>query len=263
MTRLAILLLSLTLLLALGCNSSKKDDGILGGMFDGLTPTTPSEAARDAFNVYDPDKRRRSVALLSASEFGGQAPYVRMYRLLADDPDATVRAAALAALGRHGEPSDAPQITARLTDKANFVRWEAAQALQKIHNPETVPALLKAVGEDVDADVRAACAGALGQYAEARVVQGLIGALDDGDYSVVNASRQSLSTLTGYDFGNDASLWLIWAEKNQESLFTHQQKYTWQPYNKPKGMLDHVQFWEDGKRKPPQPPAGMDGAEKS
>ncbi len=257
-------LLGATLALAMvlvstGCESSG-EGGVLSGAFEGLMPPTPGEAARDAFNVYDPDKRRRSVALLSASEFGGEEPYVRMYRLLVDDPDATVRAAAIAALGLHGKPEDVAKINARLIDTTDFVRWESAQALQKLHEPSAVTPLLKALSDDTDADVRAASAYALGQYAEPRVVQALIGALDDLDFSVVTAAQQSLATLTGYDFGHDASLWLIWTEKHQTDLFAHQQKYTWQPFNKPKGWLGHVQFWEDGKRKEPQAPAGIDQA---
>jgi hypothetical protein len=227
-------------------------------MIDSLIPPSPSEVARQAFNVHDPDIRRRSVAMLSAADFGGEPPYMRLYKLLIDDPDATVRAACVKAIGIHGSVEDAKLITDHVTDEDTFVRWEAAQALRKIHDPGVVAQLIRVVQDDEDDDVRMAAADALGQYAQARVYQALVGALDDRSFSVVEAAHRSLATLTGYDFGTEGGLWLMWADKQGDKLFKQQQPYTWQPYTKPRGLLDKAMFWTKPKTVAPRTPRGLE-----
>lgn len=224
-----------------------------------IAPETPGQVARDAFNVYDADVRRESVNKLSATKFGGEAPYLRLYRLLIDDPDPTVRAACCKALGHHGEVQDTKLLIPRLQDEATSVRWEAAKALQKIYDPAAIDTLSTLLVGDEDADVRQAAATALGQYATISVFNQLVGALDDRSWSVVNASQKSLQTLTGYDFGTSGSDWLIFARKDPQAIFDQRKQYTWMPYVKPRGFWDAIQFWN---KKPPAPepqiPRGMD-----
>lgn len=223
-----------------------------------LMPPSPGEVARDAFNVYDPDQRRRSVNLLSNAPWGGEAPYLRTYRLLVDDPDPTVRAACIRALGKHGESRDVPLITPYLNaNQPNFVRWESAVALQRLHNPAAVEPLLEALRLDEEHDVRATAAHALGQYAQARVFAALVGALSDDDYFVVNQSLASLRLLTGQSLGEDGAAWLDWADQN-DNLFAAQKPYRYPVYVKPPGFLDKIQFWKDEPVAASQQPAGLD-----
>lgn len=241
-----------------GC-SGDPEATILSDVLEPIMPPTPGEAARDAFNIYDADVRRRSVALISASPFAGEAPYVRMYRLLMDDPDPTVRAAALAALGRHGGVEDVPIMIQHLTHEASFVRWEAAKALQKIHAPEAVRPLIAALRDDEDLDVRLAAAMALGQYRERAVFDALVGALNDRDFGVRKAAARSLATLTGQDMGTDGTRWLAWADqKPEEAIFADARPYTWQPYVKPRGVFDRMQFWKKPVIPEPRPPIGAE-----
>ncbi len=214
-----------------------------------LMAPTPSQVARDAFNVHDPDLRRRSVLTLCASDFGGEPPYLRLYRLLLDDPDPTVRAACIHAIGTHGSAQDTQLLQQHLLDEDPLVRWEAAKALGKFHTPPAVTTLLKTLTDDHNPDVRLAAAEALGQYAQMRVYHGLVGALDDRSFGVVHAAQQSLYTLTGYDFGSDASLWMLWAKKQGDKVFQHQQPYAWKPYQPPATFMGKLIFWN-----PPQPP---------
>ena len=95
------------------------------------------------------------------------------YRLLMDDPDATVRAACIKALGAHGTVDDALLIIPRLKDEAAFVRWQAAKSLQRIHHEQAVGPLLDAMKSDEDVDVRMAAADALGQYPRPAVFDAL------------------------------------------------------------------------------------------
>lgn len=228
-----------------------------------LTPPKPSQVAREAFNVYDADLRRRSINLLSASPFGGEDPYVRTYRLLLDDPDPTVRAAAAKALGLHGDASDVDRMIPRLQDEATFVRWEIANSMRQLHNPSAVKPLMDAVTEDDDPDVRMAAAEALGQYRQRRVYNALVGALEDEHYSVVFAANRSLRNMTGETLGSDGVEWIDLAESRpSDTLFANAQPYTWQPYNEPDTFVRKMKFWKkDPEVIPPQPPKGFNPAE--
>jgi hypothetical protein len=231
-----------------------------------LKPTTPTEASQMLFDLADPDRRRRGVSLLSAAPFGGEGPYLRAYRLLIDDPDATVRAAAAKAIGLHGEVQDAELLVRRIGDESQIVRWECAKALQKIHNPIAVRPLIERMmarqrdGQFIeqDPDVRMATARALGQYAQPEVFNALVAALDDPEYAVVHAAERSLTLLTGQDLGPDGRDWLAWAEEHRDGLFAMRQEYVWQPYVKPRGFLDKAQFWKEYRPPAARPPRGLD-----
>ncbi len=253
-------LCTLTLTMMGGCQSSPvqgDDESWLSPLAKQFLPPSAGQLARDAFDVYDADKRRNAVARLSAADFGGEEPYVRMYRLLLTDPDASVRAGSIKALGLHGSSDDVPALVAALEDPAGFVRWETALSLQKLHHPDAVAPLLKAMAQDLEPDVRMASARALGQYPERRVYDGLVGALDDADFGVVEAAHASLVTLTGYDFGKDASLWVLWAQRREGDVFAHQQLYLWQPFAEPRTFWRRMQFWRSSEPPAARVPAGM------
>lgn len=262
--RFAVLAMLLPLLNlgAAGCQSGDTPQDWLANTVDSFSPPTPQEAARDAFNMYDADRRRRAIALLSAAPFGGEDAYVRTYRLLLDDPDATVRAACAKALGMHGSVEDVQRLTPLLQDQNALVRWESAKALQRIHDPAAIDPLIRAVQHDEDADVRMAAAKALGQYAQPRVFDVLLGTLNDHDFGVVAAAHESLVTLTGQDLGTDSRDWLAWSQDHRATLFAHQQRYTYQPYQAPPGLLQRVQFWQSRAVAETRAPVGLedDGA---
>ncbi len=239
-----------------GCTSSNSGD-VFADMIEPLMPPKPSEVARQAFNVYDPDLRRRSVALLSSSHFGHEEPYVRMYRLLIDDQDPTVRAACAHALGLHGTTQDAPTLTALLKDDTGFVRWEAAKALQKIHHLDAVGPLMQAMANDLDNDVRLAAAAALGQYPTRPVFNALVGALSDHNFGVVQTASASLTLLTGQDLGTDGGPWLDFASANTSDLFVAQRRYTYTPYQAPPGKFSKIKFWDKPEVVEPQQPVGL------
>lgn len=248
--RTLALMLLMGMLVQAGCKSDQ--DAALS-----LFPPTPGEAARDAFNVYDADARRRSLAQLSAASFGGEETYLKLYRLLLDDPDPTVQAAAAKALGEHGTPADAALIIPLLSDDAAVVRWEAAKALQRVHNPAAIEPLMKAANADEDADVRMAAAKALGQYPQHAVFDVLVGALSDRDFGVVASAHESLVTLTGQELPSDSAAWLNWSRENRNRLFANQRQYTYQPYSEPPGFVDKMKFWKGDHQAKPQTPTGL------
>ncbi|WP_432797824.1 HEAT repeat domain-containing protein [Poriferisphaera sp. WC338] len=268
-------LVSLILVLALGaagltlsgCSASSSGNPIVDMLSD-FMPPSPREAALDLFNVYDADKRRRAVALIAASPFGGEEPYVRTYRvmlgrgsdgsILPVDNDATVRATCAKALGMHGTVDDAELIVPLLKDEVPYVRWQAAQALQRIHNPVVINDLTQAMVNDEDADVRMASARALGQYAEMPVFESLVGALSDNNFGVVNAAHWSLTTQTGEDLGTKGDAWLSWASKNRGNMFAKQKKYVYELYLKPPGLIDKMKFWKDDDKAEAKQPIGSE-----
>lgn len=253
-------ILSLTACLVIGCETGGGRDG-LGQFMENLFPPPPGQVARDAFNVYDPDLRRRSVNTLAGAPWGGEGPYLRVYRLLIDDPDPTVRAACLRALGRHGDPSDVETIALYLNDETSFVRWEAAMALERLHHPDAVDPLIQTLRNDEDADVRLAAARALGQYPDQRVLETLVGALHDSDYSVVRQTVRSLRLLTGQDFGDSSSAWLAWLDENHDA-FAQQQPFYYTEFIRPAGFLDYLQFWRTHPVAEPEQPLGLEGTER-
>lgn len=221
--------------------------------------TSPAEAADMAIDPYSPDRRSKGTTLLSNADFGGEPVYVELYLDAVADADPGVRAAGVRALGRHGDPEQAPLIVERLTDADRMVRIEAARALQRIHNPVAVPALLNAVQEskETDPDVRVAAADALGQYAEARVIQGLIGALADSRLAVNFAVRRSLVTLTGQDFAVDRRAWLNWQDTTPD-LFAGRQPYVYPAFSREKRPIEYLPFMPPPPNETASTPVGLD-----
>jgi HEAT repeats len=244
-----------------GCVGPNNDGDVFADFVESVMPPKPSVVARQAFNVYDADLRRRSIALLSSSHFGHEEPYVRMYRLLIDDQDPTVRAACAHALGIHGTTDDAPTLIALLKDDTNFVRWEAAKGLQKIHHADAIRPLMDMLADDPDSDARLAAAQALGQYPTRPVFNALVGALTDRNFGVVQSSAVSLSLLTGQDLGTDGGFWLDFAADHPTGLFQNQRRYTYMPYQEPPGKLDKIKFWDKPVTVSPQTPVGLNANE--
>ncbi len=229
-------------------------DGEGGGLFG----QTPKQAAADLFNPYDADRRRRALNLFSVAPFGGAEAYVKAYRNFLNDPDPTVRAAALRALGNHGIPGDVPTITVFLKEKNQYIRYEAVVALQRLHHKEAVDPLLDTLSDDEEADVRANAALALAQYPTENVYRSLVSALDDRDFFVVSSSIQSLKNLTGQSFGDDIPKWLEY-QKSSRQLFASKEPYYYQRFVRPPTWLDHATFWSKVPEKPaPQKPKGIE-----
>ncbi|MHC4709293.1 MAG: HEAT repeat domain-containing protein [Planctomycetota bacterium] len=238
-----------------GCSSMGQDLSEFG---DSLTPTTPAEAARMMVDPYDPDSRRRGIVLIANSPFGGADAYLAVYRdRVAHETDPLAKAAAITALGRYGTPPDAPAIAACLEDEQFQVRWEAAKALQRIHNPVVVPLLVPILrNRDEQPDIRVAAAVALGQYPQDRVFQALVEALDARELAVNAAARTSLGTLTGQNFDMDPAAWLRWYN-GVANPFEDQQEYLYPTYQRDETWLEKMAFWSSKTYEHPAPPAGL------
>lgn len=206
---------------------------------------TPADIIAWANNLYDPDQRARGTVLVANANFGGEQIFVdRLYRAYLTDEDAAVRAAALLGLSLHGSPSDVPAIAALLTDDNVLVRRQAAVTLQRVHNPQCIPALLKTLDEEseFDSTVRASAADALGQYAERRVLDRLIYALDDQSLAVTAAALKSLTTLTGQTLPDERREWAAWLD-TQNTPFTHQTAYVYPAFERALDWIERLPMW--------------------
>jgi len=231
-----------------GCGSAKQDFQELLH----LNMPSPSEAATWMFN-RDPEKRRLGISLIANAPFGGEDVYVDVYRKAISDVDSLVRAAAAQALGLHGTGDDAPVLAPLLHDDSELVRLEAARALQRLHNPTVVPALIETMLQDESSDVKAAAATALGQYPERRVVDALISSLDDRSLTVNIQARRSLRILTGQDLGTHREEWLAWYQST-DTPFKNEIDYHYPVYSRKLSWYEvHTPFGASGFEKPGEP----------
>ncbi|MHC4809761.1 MAG: HEAT repeat domain-containing protein [Planctomycetota bacterium] len=241
-----------------GCQSIGSDvEDAFGGLF-GPSPTEAVVWTTDT----DPDLRRRGVLLLGNAVFGGEEPYVRLYRDYAvNERNPLVKAAAIRALARHGEVADARIIATQLTHENRQVRWEAARGLQRLHEPAVVPDLLERLRDpDEDVQVRVATATALGQYGSDRAFQGLVAALEAPELAVNHAAAASLRQLTGRDIGIDPTAWLRWYRDaaGDSQRLAGASGFRYPTYERDLGFFEQLAFWNPPVREFPGPPLGLE-----
>ncbi|MCH2152640.1 MAG: HEAT repeat domain-containing protein [Phycisphaerales bacterium] len=257
-THRLVLVLGLLACVSGGCVTDDFKD--IGATF--FAPS-PVDAARDALDPYNPDLRREGVVLLSNAPFGGVDAYLKMYRdYVANDPDPLVRAAAITALARHGDAADAMLIAPfldRRVEENETVRWYAALALQRLHNPEVVSVMETTMrDEEETGEIRAALCVAMGQYPEDRVVQLLLFGLDSRELSVNTESAESLRMLTGQEFGLDSLAWKNWYDSAlaSDTAFKDQQEYLYPTYSRDTSWWEYAAFWMDVSWEKPSVPTG-------
>ena len=246
-----------------GCDTISED---FNDFMQGISPPSPFEAAVWAADFSDPGQQRRGVVLLSNATFGGETPYLELYRtLVQESPDPLVRAAAIRALGRWGTPEDAQIIAgaARLGDPESIeavpvpVRLESAISLQRLHETAIVDRIWRQlINEDENESVRVELAIALGQYPTDAAFQALCLALDDRSLALNLAAADSLRVMTGHDFGIDAPVWLSWYASTP-GAFTDGETFLYPTFQRKIGFWESLAFWSPVRFEEPGPPRGL------
>jgi len=181
-----------------------------------------------------------------------------MYRLYAEDSlEPLVRAAALQALGRHGDPSDATLVAKNLESPFRQVRLAAAKSLQRLHDPAVADTLWpRLVDRAEDSDVRTEVAIALGQYPTPAVFQALVAALSQRELAVNVAAVDSLRSLTGQNFGVEEEAWLGYYSSTS-APFASGRVYVYPTFVRQLDIWDHMIFWMPTVFESPDVPVGL------
>jgi len=246
-------------LLGGGCDTISSD---MSQFTQSFSPPTPTQAAMWAADPNDRENARRGTILLANAPWGGATPYLRMYRLYAEDSlDPLVRAAAIQALGRHGAPEEAVLVAKSLPSPFRQVRLAAAKALQRLHDPAVADSMwTRMIDPNEDSDVRAEIAIALGQYPTPAVFNALVAALSQRDLAVNVAAVDSLRCITGQNFGIDENAWITYAASctanNKDSLL-ETPNFVYPTFVRDLDMWDHLMFWSPTVFESPDVPIGM------
>ncbi|MFM8699273.1 MAG: HEAT repeat domain-containing protein [Phycisphaerales bacterium] len=238
-----------------GCEQMSSD---FSDASNSIFPPSPAAAGRWAVDDSDPENQRRGVLLLGNSTFGGDPVYINLYRLYIDEnSDPVVKATAIQALARHGQPEDAVLIAKQLDSPVEQIRIAAARGLQRIHNPAIADQVWKKlIREEESASVRVELAIALGQYATRDSFEALTAALDDRELAVNLAAADSLRLITGADFGLESARWRAWLDATPTALRADV-PYYYPTFERTLGFGDYIVFWAIPTWEQPGLPAGM------
>ena len=219
---------------------------------------SPAQATAWALDKKDADKRYRGTLLLANAPFAGEEPYLELFQDNLNDPDPAVRAAAARGMAHHGLPEHVPLLIHALSDDELIVREEAARALQRVHNDRAVGPLLGRLNPEIEPEhsVRQACARALGQYAEPRVLAALAASLRDSSLAVNRAASDSLHTLTGQDFGLDQRAWLGFIAEAADP-FMGRLRYVYPAFHRDRKWVEYIPLVPQAPNEPEAEPAGM------
>ncbi|MEC8735151.1 MAG: HEAT repeat domain-containing protein [Planctomycetota bacterium] len=243
------------LLLLGGCASISNDFASLG---NAIFPPTGAEAGEWATDFTNPELQQRGLVLLGTAPWAGTEQYQQLYRSCIEGPwDPLVKAAAIKALGSHGDPDDALLIASELENEYPYVRTEAAKSLQRLHDPRVQDTLWQRLVVEEDQGVQIELAIALGQYPSDAVFQALVLELENRELAVNLAAADSLRCLTGVDHGIDAIEWLAWYDANPKP-FANEEVYLYPVYTRPLGFLDWINIFNPTIWEKPGLPRGLE-----
>jgi hypothetical protein len=187
-----------------------------------LEGETPSRAARMMLDTSSADNRRRGIYKLVEYPFARKPPYTTRYEQMAkDDPDPTVRAAAMRACNWSRDRKATGLFISTLGDakEPDPVRLEAAKGLCNLPDPAAVPTLIGVAGTpDVNRDIRIWSVDALKYYRSLEVGRALGNLLVDRDFAVGWQARRSLVYMTHKDLGMDQGAWLSYIAGPEKPL---------------------------------------------
>jgi HEAT repeat protein len=170
-----------------------EDERILPSFFTHLKRirALESQAAR-----LDPLEQQRVAAELT--------------RLIHEDKNITLRAAAVRSLGAFPAELSLPGIQFAAADKHPELRVAACAALGKVGDSAAVDVLAALVEHDEEIDVRLAATRELASFSDPPSIRALGIALDDPNPALQFRAMQSLKVASGRQYGDDIAMWRSW-----------------------------------------------------
>ena len=224
--------ISASLAASAGCNNSARGTNWL--KVD--RPRSNQELVDAALEGKTGDERRKAVTELAQRKEASAAWAVKVFDTIArTDSDAMVRCAAVAGLAKSpgpGHVETAVRILRSQREKfdncrpaTGAVRWEAARLLLETselaayddaQQGEIVSALLEALRQDPERNVRLTVIDALAYHRKREVLEGLIAVVGEEDFAVKRGAEKSLIALTGTTQRYDAEAWTKWLAETPE-----------------------------------------------
>jgi HEAT repeat protein len=146
----------------------------------------------------DKDPFVRKAAAYALGHFRGQERTAALIAAL-KDKDQEVRGAAAVSLGDHADAAAVAPLAVSLSGKSAFVRAQAARALGVNGQAasQAVPALIRLLDGDSDAEVKRQTATALGLIGDPAALPALERASHDSDSYLAQAARDSMRMIQG------------------------------------------------------------------
>ncbi len=164
-------------------------DRRLEEVFDAAEAPGPEATARLEPFLGNPDGSVRAAALAALGTANPAAAHGRALEMTGD-PDAAVRAACARLLGRSQDAAGAAALERMLQDGEARVRVPAAEALGAIDDTAAVPALARAL-DDATVNVRLAALGALARIGPAPALDAVAARLENDAAWEVRAGAAS------------------------------------------------------------------------
>ena len=169
-------------------------------------------------------KRKRALDTLVVSAANGseqdrKAAAIRLGEIVQRDPVLLLRLHAVRLLGQLNHPAAAEALKQAGTHPDSFIRIAAIDGWRAMPAELAVGPLQEIVGSDTDADVRLEATKALGQFRDPAASQALSLALTDSNPAIQLRATESLSQITGQDFGPNVSAWQSFLQNQQGQRF--------------------------------------------
>jgi HEAT repeat protein len=161
---------------------------------------------------HTPQMRIDAIKQIATKSTGTDSPEQRqltdeLARQIQIEPDPLVRTAVVNAIAEFRTPMAQQVLEAGLEDASRPVRIACCRALGQRGEASSVRSLSQVLKQDKDLDVRLTAAEALGKIHSPESVQALVTALEDRDPAMQYVGVQSMKTLTGKDYGGDVDAW--------------------------------------------------------
>ena len=163
-------------------------------------------------SIESPQQRVEKLQAMAKSAQAGDAATqetisAELAQAIQTEEDPLIRSETLMVLSYCKTPAAAAVLTAAMRDADRDVRVTCCDAWAVRGGEEAIRNLTELLNNDKNVDVRLAAARGLGKLGDPAAATALATALEEGDPAMQYRAVQSLKSVSGRDFGNDANAW--------------------------------------------------------